>query len=53
MIVVVQKILPEQLETRGIDGCAMICSQLEAGLKNLDAGDMGDSPVAVFARLGG
>jgi hypothetical protein len=51
--VVVQKILPEQLDSRGIDGCAMICSELEAGLSNLDAGDLGDSPVAVFARLGG
>jgi hypothetical protein len=53
MKVVVQRILPEQLEARGIDGCAMICSELELGLSTLDAGDLGDSPVAVFARLGG
>ncbi len=54
MKVVVQRVLPKELEQRGIDGSESICSSLAAGLDGLDAPQAQvDSPDAVFARLGG
>ncbi len=54
MKVVVQRVLPKELEQRGIDGCESICSDLARGLDGLAAPQPKvDSPDAVFARLGG
>jgi len=54
MVVVVEKVLPGELQTRGIDGADGVCAGLAAGLKDLgddDAPDA-DSPEEIFKRLG-
>ena len=53
MAVVVARILPEELSTRGIESGAGICAAIGAGLQHLEAGDVGETPDAVFQRLGG
>lgn len=51
MAVVVEKVLPEELTARGVDGA--ICSTLVQGLKRLAPGTSPETPDAVFKRLGG
>jgi len=53
LAVVVQKILPGELRTRGVDDADSICSQLAATLKAMPDEAAGESPEAVFKRLGG
>lgn len=53
LVVVVEKILPGELRTRGIDEADSICSQLATVLKAMPDEDTGESPEAVFKRLGG
>ena len=53
MAVVVARILPEELATRGVEDSAGLCASIGAGLQNLEAGDVGETPDAVFQRLGG
>lgn len=53
MSVVVSRILPEELATRGVEGASSLCESLSADLKNLEAGDVGETPDAIFRRLGG
>jgi hypothetical protein len=53
MAVVVARILPEELSTRGIENSAGLCASIGADLQNLEAGDVGETPDAVFQRLGG
>ena len=53
MAVVVARILPEELSTRGIENSAGLCASIGAALQNLEAGDVGETPDAVFQRLGG
>ena len=52
--VAVEKILPAELETRGIANSATLCSHLCTALRALPDEDRADeSPEAVFSRLGG
>lgn len=53
LAVVVEKILPGELRTRGVDGADSICSQLASTLKSMPDQAAGESPEAVFKRLGG
>ncbi len=54
MKVVVEKVLPGELESRGIEGAEGVCGGLAAGLAGVDAGaGAGESPDEVFRRLGG
>ena len=53
MRVVVERVLAEELRTRGVDDAEAICQTLVAGLTKLEGGAGGDSPEAIFARLGG
>ena len=53
MSVVVSRMLPEELATRGVEGAASLCESISADLKNLEAGDVGETPDAIFRRLGG
>jgi len=48
MGVVVGKVLPRELTTRGVENADEVCALL--GVSSTDAGD---APEAVFARLGG
>jgi hypothetical protein len=53
LAVVVEKILPNELRSRGIDQADSICSQLATTLKAMPDEVAGESPEAVFKRLGG
>ncbi|MBW2274754.1 MAG: hypothetical protein JRG96_15915 [Deltaproteobacteria bacterium] len=53
MRVVIQKLLPDELTTRGIDDPAAVCSSLARGLASVDGGNAAETPDSVFARLGG
>jgi len=53
LAVVVEKILPGELKTRGIDDADSVCTQLGTSLKTMPDEDGGESPEAVFKRLGG
>jgi hypothetical protein len=55
MAVVMRKIMPKELESRGIDDSAQICENLAKTAESSDVGDesRSDSPEAVFQRLGG
>jgi hypothetical protein len=50
--VVVDKLLPSELEARGIEGAAALCARIKTGLANVAAGDQVETPDAVFQRLG-
>jgi hypothetical protein len=52
--VVLEKLLAEELASRGVPDPVSLCDRLRAGLKGVRfAGARTDSPEAVFARLGG
>ena len=53
LAVVVEKILPAELRTRGIDNPDSLCGQLARTLKSMPDEQVGESPEAVFKRLGG
>ena len=53
MTVVVDKVLPAELSNRGIGDADALCGTIKQGLGALDAGGGGDTPDAVFKRLGG
>lgn len=53
LVVVVDKILPGELRTRGIDDADSLCGQLATVLKAMPDEESGESPEAVFKRLGG
>ena len=53
MAVVVQKILPTELGSRGIDGVEDLCQSILAGLNKVKNGPVSETPDAVFKRLGG
>jgi hypothetical protein len=51
--VVVEKLLPGELEARGIANSDGLCAALREKLATMDATDVANAPEAVFARLGG
>ena len=53
MAVVVQKILPTELASRGIDTVEEVCQAILGGLRGVSAGPVAETPDAVFKRLGG
>ncbi len=53
MMVVLDKVLPGELSSRGIDDGEAICQGFRSGVSSLDAGSGVESPDAVFKRLGG
>ena len=54
MSVVLQKVLPAELETRGIEGAQGTCDAIASAIKDFDAGSGSDqSPEAVCKRIGG
>jgi hypothetical protein len=53
MAVVVEKLLPKELATRGVDGGESVCGRIKQGLTSLAPGKAADTPDAVFRRLGG
>ena len=53
MSVVAEKVLPAELNSRGIEDAEGICAAIKRGLDSLDSGAGADTPDAVFKRLGG
>lgn len=53
MRVVVEKLLPKELATRGIEGGEAVCTRIQQGLSGLTPGKQVETPDAVFRRLGG
>lgn len=53
MAVVLERILPTELKSRGVEDGEGVCSRIRSALGSGDAGDAGDTPDAVFQRLGG
>lgn len=53
LAVVAEKILPGELRTRGVDNADALCGQLARTLKSMPDEQAGESPEAVFKRLGG
>jgi hypothetical protein len=53
MTVIVQKMLPTELASRGIDGAEEVCQAILAGLSKVERGAVAETPDAVFKRLGG
>jgi len=53
MRVVIEKILPAELEARGVGQIQALCARLAAGVATLSTSVAGDSPDVVFERLGG
>jgi hypothetical protein len=53
LVVVAEKILPEELKSRGVDSADSLCQQLATTLKAMPDEGGAESPEAVFKRLGG
>lgn len=56
MTVVLEKVLPGELRTRGIDDHEAVCDGIALALKSFSGGSSGPddhSPEAVFKRIGG
>lgn len=53
MTVAVKKLLPGELESRGVDDVARVCSGIARDLVGLQVAPNTDTPEAVFERLGG
>ncbi len=53
MSVAVDKLLPAELSTRGVDDAPGQCAQIKSGLAGLSVTSGGETPEAVFERLGG
>ena len=53
MAVVLERVLPTELASRGVDGGDALCTKILAGLPSVASGAQMDTPDAVFQRLGG
>ncbi|HEY8492306.1 MAG TPA: hypothetical protein VIN04_00340 [Myxococcota bacterium] len=53
MAVVVERLLPDALRSRGVENPETLCGELARGLANLRVTASSDAPDAVFRRLGG
>jgi hypothetical protein len=54
MQVVVEKVLPAELDSRGIADGHELCGRLRSGLGQIEAGPApGETPDQIFQRLGG
>jgi hypothetical protein len=53
MAVVLERVLPAELRTRGVDGGEALCARIRSGLSGVATSAKIDTPDAVFQRLGG
>lgn len=53
MAVVVEKVLPKEITSRGVADAERVCTELGHGLGRLESGAAAETPDAVFKRLGG
>jgi hypothetical protein len=52
MTVVLEKVLPSELASRGVDDVDSLLAQAVSALSAIESGAQHDSPESVFARLG-
>lgn len=52
LAVVVEKVLPNELVSRGIEGSEALCSALAKKVGARDSGQQRETPETIFARLG-
>ena len=53
MAVVLERLLPGALRSRGVDAPEALCAELARGLAGLQVAPQPETPDAVFRRLGG
>ena len=53
MTVVLEKVLPGELASRGVDDTDSLLAESVTALAAIESGAQNDSPESVFARLGG
>jgi hypothetical protein len=53
MGVVLERLLPAELSSRGVEGGDALCAKIRTGLASVAATASVDTPDAVFQRLGG
>ena len=53
MQVVLAKVLPGELEARGVTDAQAVCASIQSGLPSVGQSPKGDTPEAIFSRLGG
>jgi hypothetical protein len=53
MSVVLERVLPGELGSRGVEGGEALCASIRSGLSSVATGGEQDTPDAVFRRLGG
>ena len=53
MRVIVSQVLAGELRARGVEDVDRICERMQQALADVGPEDVGNSPEAVFARLGG
>lgn len=53
MAVVLERVLPTELTSRGVDGGDALCTKILAGLSSVASTAQADTPDTVFQRLGG
>lgn len=53
MTVVLEKVLPAELESRGVGDVDSLLRQAVSALASIESGARHDTPESVFARLGG
>ena len=53
MCVVIEKVLPGELDARGVASVEEVCARLAIGISRIDSGGLAESPDQVFRRLGG
>jgi len=53
MVVVLRRLLPDALRSRGVENAEALCEALARSVATLDASAQPDSPDAIFRRLAG
>jgi hypothetical protein len=53
LVVVIDKVLPSELESRGVADIASVCGQIKSALSGVKKTADSSTPEAIFARLGG
>ena len=49
----IAKLLPKELDARGVAECDVVCAKLEKSLASVSDEEVETSPEAIFERLGG
>jgi hypothetical protein len=53
LVVVARRLLPAELQARGVADSEALCTRIAKALESVDSGSSGDTPEAIFARLAG